>query len=195
MNMLPKALYGDGKWQEVLRAVLETPCEQPVNGGRIGKEKFFIAAILGSPSLWAEAREALRDKDIGGALKEGLEALKKDFNTPLHYASDAQSGEAEAVSVLCPLTSSAMDDEERSLEVAALTPSGALDAAKLAMRAATSDWRSDPNVSTYKANRIELRSDQPIPAILDGETVELGMRATVEFVPTAFKALVPADTR
>lgn len=193
MNMLPKALYGDRDWQGALRAVLAGSEIQPVNGGRIGAHQFFIAAIIGSPSLWAEAREAVREHDFAQAVKEGVEALKKAFNTPLHYEFGQQTGEAEAVSILCPLTSRAMRDDEAALEAAVLTPSGAIDAFKLAFRTLFSEWRNDPNVTTAKVRRVELRSEEPIPAILDGETVELGSTATVQFVPTAFKALVPAQ--
>lgn len=192
MNMLPKALYGDHGWQDALRAVLAAPEVRPVNGGRIGEHQFFIAAILGSPSLWAEAREAVREHQLVDAVKEGAEALKSAFNTPLHYQFDGRAGEAEALSVLCPLTSRAMEDDEAALEAAVLTPHGAVDAFKLAFRTLFSEWRNDPNVTTAKVRRVDLRSEENIPAILDGETVELGPVATVEFVRTAFKALVPA---
>lgn len=63
MNMLPRALYGDRSWRDALRDTLAAPQVRAVSGGRVGRDQFFVAAILGSPSLWAEAREAVR----GGA--------------------------------------------------------------------------------------------------------------------------------
>lgn len=193
MNMLPKALYGERSWQDALRATLTAPEVQRVNGGRIGQDQFFVVATIGNPSLWAEAREAVREGEIGKAVEQGVDALKKAFGNSLRYSFDGQSGEAEAVSILCPLTSRAMEDDETALEVAVITPQGAVDAFKLALRTLFSEWRNDPNVVTAKARRVELASDEPIPAILDGETVELGATAVVAFVPTAFKALVPRE--
>jgi hypothetical protein len=195
MNMLPKALYGDVSWQEALVATVGSPEMQRVNGGRIGDQRFFVAAIIGNPSLFAEAREAVRERELGKAVEQGVEALKRSFAHALRYRFGDVAGEAEAVSVLCPLTSRALEDEERALEAAVLTPHGALDAFKLAMRTLFSEWRNDPNVMTAKVRRVEVSSDDPIPAVLDGETVELGRSAVVEFVPTAFKALVPTEAR
>lgn len=192
MNMLPKALYGDRTWQEALAVTVRSPAVQPVNGGRIGAHQFFVAAILGNPSLFAEAREAVREGELGKAVGQGVEALRKSFSNALRYRFGEAAGEAEAVSVLCPLTSRALRDDETALEAAVLTPHGAVDAFKLAMRTLFSEWRNDPNVTTAKVRRVAVGSDESIPAILDGETLELGTSATVEFVPTAFKALVPA---
>ena len=192
MNMLPKALYGDLSWQDALKATLDDPDIQNVNGGRIGSHQFFVAAIIGNPSLWAEARESVREGELATAVGQGVAALKKAFNNELQYEFGEEAGSAEAVSVLCPLTSSALDDNERSLEAAAITPSNALEAFSLALRAVFSEWRADPNVVTAKVKRVRVQADEPIPAILDGETVEIGATASVDFVPNAFKALVPA---
>lgn len=126
-------------------------------------------------------------------MKDGVEALKKAFRTPLRYEFDGVAGDAEALSVLCPLTSRALRDDEGALETAVLTPSGAIDAFKLAFRTVFSEWRNDPNVTTAKVRLVDVQSDEPIPAILDGETVQLGNNVMVQFVPTAFKALVPRE--
>lgn len=193
MNMLPKALYGDVTWQTALRSTLTAPAIQPVNAGRIGDKQFFVAAILGAPSLWGEAREAMREGDVGRALGQGLEALKHAFKRDLRYAFDGQRGEAEAVSVLCPLTSKALADDAAVLEAAVLTHANALDAMRLATTFMFSDWRQDPDVVTAKVRRIEVESAGSISAILDGETMEFAETLTVDFVAAAFKAVVPAE--
>lgn len=192
MNMLPKALYGDMDWPQALAATLTAPEVQPVNGGRIDELRFYCAAIFGDPSRWAEAREAVRDGDLGKAAEQGLEALNKAFGRGLHYEYGDASGEAEAVSVVCPLASRVLEDDDTALEAVVIDPQGPLDALKLAARALVSEWREDPNVETARVRKVVIRSDGAIPAILDGETVELPSEVTVQFVRTAFRALVPA---
>lgn len=191
MNMLPKALYGDCAWQEALSATLASPAIQQVSGGKIGKETFFVAAILGNPSLWAKAREAVREGDFGAAVGRSQEALAKSFTGGLRYDVAGVKAEAEAISVLCPLTSAAMDDNAPALEVAVFTPQGAFGALKLALTSLVADWRSDASVEVKTTQHVAVASDDPIPAILDGESLQLDLTATVDFVPVAFQALRP----
>jgi diacylglycerol kinase family enzyme len=65
MNMLPKALYGTADWKAALKVALEEGAPQCVAGGEISDgqvtQAFYCAAILGSPALWAPAREAVRE--------------------------------------------------------------------------------------------------------------------------------------
>jgi len=192
MNMLPKALYGDLDWPQALAKTLAAPEVQPVNGGRIGDFRFYCAAIFGDPSRWAEAREAAREGDLAKAAEQGLEALNKAFGRGVSYEFGDASGDAEAVCVICPLASRVLDDEDTALEAVVIDPQGPLDVLKLAARALASDWRDDPNVQTARVRKVVIRSDSPIPAILDGETVELPAEVTVQFVRTAFRALAPA---
>ena len=44
-----------------LRAALENGEPKAVAGGVVEGEAFYCAAILGSPALWAPAREAMRE--------------------------------------------------------------------------------------------------------------------------------------
>ena len=65
MNMLPKALYGTADWKAALKRALEEGAPQNVAGGEVSdgqvRQAFYCAAILGSPALWAPAREAVRE--------------------------------------------------------------------------------------------------------------------------------------
>lgn len=192
MNMLPKALYGDLDWPQALAKTLAAPEVQPVNGGKIDDLRFYCAAIFGDPSRWAEAREAVREGDLAKAAAEGLETMQKAFGRSLEYEFGDASGKAEAVSVVCPLASRALEDDDTVLEAVVIDPRGPLDALKLAARALVSEWRDDPNVQTARVRKVVIWADAPIPAILDGETVELPSEVTVEFVRTAFRALVPS---
>lgn len=191
MNVLPKALYGDRDWKDALHATLSEGVVRPVSGGRINEHHFFVAAILGSPALWAPAREAMREGKLKLAVRRGVGAWKRAFQGDLRYRlDDGAIGRAEAVSVLCPLISKAMN-EETALEVAILTPSSATEAFALAMKALWGGWRADESVETYPCRKGVATARGRIPAILDGETVRLSRRAEIEFRRVAFRALAP----
>ncbi len=194
MNMLPKALYGNLGWEDALRATIARPRKRVISAGRIGSERFYIAAILGAPALWAKAREALREGELGAAFEKGKDALDTMFSAKIAYRfSDAASGTAEAISVICPLISTALADTEPVLEAAVIDVNDAGEVLGLATSAAFGAWREDKNVSVVTTTRVEVSAEQEIPLILDGESVSMGSRVEIEFVPDAFTVLVPSQ--
>lgn len=191
MNMLPKALYGTADWKAALRSALEQGAPQPVAGGEVEGEAFYCAAILGSPALWAPAREAIREGKLKMAVTYARRALKKAFSGRMRYSLDgAEREKAEALVLISPMISKAMDDAT-GLEAAAMTTGDAAQAFRLAARALFDDWRHDPTVTTRPARRIAVDARSRIPAVIDGEPMLLGREATVTFLPRAFMALAP----
>jgi diacylglycerol kinase family enzyme len=191
MNMLPKALYGDRTWREALKATLDDPRVQPVHGADADGRRFFIAAILGGPSKMAEAREAVREGDLAGAVEKGVAALRQALGSDLQYRFGNLADAADSVAVLCPLTSRRLYDDEEVLEAAAFKVEGPTDALRLAWNATFRDWREDPTVERAKVRSVEVEAEGPIPAILDGESFELGRRVRIALAPDAFYALRP----
>src|SRR6266705_5138406 len=63
MNMLPRALYGDVSWENALKNTLARPSVKALSGGRVADKRFFVAAIVGAPSLWSKLRAAIREGD------------------------------------------------------------------------------------------------------------------------------------
>jgi len=191
MNMLPKALYGTADWKLALKRALEEGEPQSVSGGEVQGEYFYCAAILGSPALWAPAREAMRTGKIKLAWQYGRRALKRAFSGRLRFTLDGgDKRRTEALVLISPMISRAME-EPVGLEAAAMDPSDATQAFRLAANALFSDWRHDPAVSTRPAKRIEVRARSRIPAVIDGEPLQLKPEATIRFVPKAFRALAP----
>jgi diacylglycerol kinase family enzyme len=191
MNMLPKALYGTGDWKLALRRALEEGEPQVVSGGEVEGEYFYCAAILGSPALWAPAREAMRTGKVKLAWAYARRALKRAFTGRLRFSLDGGARRrAEALVLISPMISKAME-EPNGLEAAAMDPSDASQAFRLAANALFSDWRHDPAVSTRAAKRIDVRARSRIPAVIDGEPILLKSEATVRFIPKAFRALAP----
>lgn len=191
MNMLPKALYGTTDWKLALRQALESGVPRPVAGGTVEGQAFFCAAILGSPALWAPAREAMRAGKLRKAWLYGRRALRRAFSGRLRYSLDGSDRrKTEALVLISPMISAAMD-EPVGLEAAAMDPSDTSQAFRLAANALFSDWRHDPSVSTRPARRIEAWGRSKIPAVVDGEPMLLPHETVITFIPKAFMALVP----
>lgn len=195
MNMLPRALYGAVDWKAALRLALEEGAPQNVAGGEISdgqfQKAFYCAAILGSPALWAPAREAVREGKLGLAWAYGRRALKRAFSGRLRFSLDGNADRrAEALVVISPMISRAMD-EDTGLEAAAMNPSDAIQAFRLATHAVFDDWRQDPAVTTRAIQQATVRARSRIPAVLDGEPALLRHEARVRFIRTAFRALAP----
>lgn len=193
MNMLPKALYGAGDWQAALTATLAAPRIRQVSGGDVDGQRFYCAAIFGAPSLWADAREAVREGDLLEAVKRAATATRRSLSDAIDYEFGDAKGSADAVAVICPLISQVMEGEEAALEAVALDPSTAAGLFGLAFHAAFDGWRNDPSVTRAKVKCVDVLAHGEIPAILDGEKVEIERHARVTFLPQAFRALVPAS--
>jgi diacylglycerol kinase family enzyme len=193
LNMLSRALYGDVSWEDALKNTLAAPSVKVLSGGRIADKQFFIAAIVGAPSLWAEARESIREGEIVDAIEKGGVAFQNMFEAKVQYSISGKiKGEAEAVALICPLISEEMSDSEQALEAAVIDVESAAEVIGLATAAAFGKWRDDRNILLTKTKRVALQSSKEIPAILDGERVNLGRSAEINFVSRAVNVLVPA---
>jgi diacylglycerol kinase family enzyme len=192
LNMLPRALYGDISWQEALQGALAAPATKPLSAGRNGNQLFFVAAIIGAPGLWMEARESIRERHIAGAVEKSAAALRAMFDTKLQYCvSPGTESEADAVAVICPLVSEEMSDSEQALEAAAVDVQNATELVGLATATAFGKWRDDESVTLTKTHQLTVRSSRDIPIFLDGEKVNAGNTVEITFVPHAVNVIVP----
>ena len=193
MNMLPRALYGDVAWEESLKNTLAAPSLKVLSGGRIAGKQFLIAAIVGAPALLAEPRESMREGNIVDAIEKGSVAFRKMFETKIQYLiSGEMKGEAEAVALICPLISEQMSDSEQALEAAVIDVESAAEVIGLVTSAAFGKWRDHRNILLTRTKTMRVQSRNDIPAILDGEKINLGGSAEITFVPKAVTVLVPA---
>ena len=192
MNMLPHAIYGVVPWQEALATILENGREQAIGGGEIDGRTFLVAAILGSPALWAPAREAVRDGQLRLAVARAQRAWRRAFSGRLRYALDGGSrGKAEALTFLCPMASKAMSNDAQALEVAAIDPKGLAEAARMGIKAIVDDWRNDPAVEVRSCRSAGVWAAARIPAVLDGEPVRLNATTRVIWRPKVARILAP----
>jgi diacylglycerol kinase family enzyme len=193
MNMLPRSLYGNVSWEEALKKTLTAPSTKVLSAGRVANKRFFIAAIAGAPALWTQPRESMREGNIADAIKKGSVAFRRMFETKVQYLiSGGANGETEAVALICPLISEEMSDSEQALEAAIIDVESAAEVIGLATIAAFGKWRDDRNILLTKTKQLTVQSSKDIPATLDGEEVNLGRIAKIDFVPRALTVLVPA---
>ena len=193
MNMLPRALYGDVAWEESLKNTLAAPSIKVLSGGRVAGKQFLIAAIVGAPALLLEPRESMREGNIVDAIEKGSVAFRNMFETKVQYLiSGGMKGEAKAVALISPLISEEMSDSEQAFEAAIIDVESAAEVVRLVTTAAFGKWRDDRNILLTKTKRVDVQSSKDIPATLDGERVNLGRSAEIDFVSRALTVLVPA---
>jgi diacylglycerol kinase family enzyme len=197
MNMLAHALYGPVDWKTALIDLFKTGVETSVSGGEVDGQRFYVAAILGEPALWAEAREAARLHKLQLAWRKARRAWRRAFSHRMRFSLDnGPAVKTLALTLMCPLVSNAMDGSERALEAAALDPHDIADALRLGARAMLSrlvgDWRTDRSVEVMRCCKGRAwTSGSQLRAILDGEPVRLHKQVDIRFVPAAFRALAP----
>ena len=197
MNMLPHALYGPADWKTALHDVLQNGVETPVSGGEVDDRRFYVAAILGAPALWAEAREAARMHQLQLALRKAHNAWRRAFSHRLRFSLDSGlSDKTLALILMCPLVSKAMDGNDCALEATALDPHGVADALRIGARTVLSrlvgDWRNDAAVEVSRCREGRAwTSGSHMRAILDGEPTRLHKQVDIRFLPVAFRALAP----
>lgn len=194
MNLLPYALYGRRHWRDALAGALRDGIARQVPGGEVGGHPFYVAAILGSPALWAPAREAVRHGRLMLAALRARRALSRAFSGRLRFELDgAPAAKAEALALLSPLISDAGAAEgAAALEAVALDPRHAADVLRLGALALVGAWRSDPAVSALFCRSGRAYARRRIPCILDGEMRYLAVVVEISFQPRAFRALAPA---
>ena len=193
MNMLPFALNGRRAWPEALRAILETGRELPVSCGEVNGMTFYVAAILGAPALWADAREAVRHGKFRLAVLRARRAILRAFKGRLRFALDGgERRKAEALTLMCPLVSRGLD-EDIGLEAATLNPRDAMAGFRLGVSTLVGSWRRDPSVRLQVCQAAEAWAHGRVPAVLDGEPHRLSSPVKIGYRARAFRALVPAD--
>jgi diacylglycerol kinase family enzyme len=192
MNLLTRALYGPLPWARALTDTLVAPTIRDVSAAEANGQRFFCAGVFGAPSLWADAREALRHWNLTGAAARAVTAIRRHGESLDYRFGGEPRGAAEAVVVICPLGALRAPHCDGALEAAAIGPSSAGVVLSLAFHAVFDDWRQDESISISKVSEVQISGHGRVPAILDGETMIMGREVVVSIVPRAFRAMTPA---
>jgi diacylglycerol kinase family enzyme len=194
MNKLGHAIYGPARWRDALAGVLADGRARWMPRGEVGGHGFYCSAVLGSPVLWAKAREAIRVRRFGRAWVHAVIAFRRTFVGRLHYEfGGAETGRGLAIGLICPIMSRALDDEAGALEAAVLDVRNAKAGLRLALTTVLGDWRDDPDVTVRPCVGGRVWARESIHAMLDGELFRLGRETEIAFEPRAFRALAPAS--
>lgn len=193
MNILPYAVYGVRPWQDALTVALTEGEERMLGGGEVEGHQFLVSAILGSPALWAPAREAIRYGRRRLAWMRAKRAWRRTFSGRLRYVlDDGPRDKAEALLVMCPAASRALAEEEAFLEAAAIDVRDMAQVVRLGWNALIRDWRDDPAVESQRCRVARVWSTQGVPAILDGESVRLPPLSEIRYAPRVVRVLAIA---
>lgn len=189
LNIPPHALCGPQPWRAALQATLTEGVERSFCGGWVCGRVFLAAAILGTPAIWDDAREAVRAGDLRQTVLRASFAFRRAFTGRIQCALDDRP--ARAAEALVLTVTKTMNDA-RALEAAALDLHCAWEVFGLAFNGLVSDRRCDCGVTVEPCVTGWAGAHHIIPAILDDEVQRLPRRATSEFVPEAFRTFVPA---
>jgi diacylglycerol kinase family enzyme len=191
MSKLGRALYGPKPWRQALASALNGGAERWMPAGEVGGRAFYCSAVLGSPALWARAREAIRAHKFDRAWRRATIAAHSAFLGRLGYDFDGGTGRGQVIGLICPTVSRAFREEEGALEAAVLDLRDVRAGVRLALNNLFGDWRDDPDVIVRPCVSGRARSRDPIPAMLDGEFFRLGRQLEIRFRAHAFRALAP----
>jgi diacylglycerol kinase family enzyme len=194
-NLLSRSLHGGRRWDAVLEAAASSPLRRGLPAGRVGEQHFFCALVVGSPALFAEAREDLRAGDLAGAIGDLGEAFKASAELRLAGSSSAgPRSEAaplpasNAIGVLVgPLS------KDGQMQVAALPFTE--ETAQLSVLWATiqSSWSELSGVELRDAAWVTVSaSGSRLPAIADGEPIEVGNHLEAVYVENAATCIATA---
>ena len=166
-----------------------------VSGGEVGGRSFYVAAILGAPALWADAREAMRKGKLRLAVLRARPRLPAGLQgTPAFHSGrwTAEQGRGADLDVSAGVAGAwtRMWGWRRRHWI----PRGALDGFRLGLSTLVGRWREDPAVQVTVCQRAETWAHGRVPGILDGEPHRFTSPVKIAYRPKAFRALVPDET-
>ena len=199
MNMLMKGLYGSEDWRECLIRGLACAKPRPMTAGRVSDSRgergsFMVGCMFGKPTQMSEAREDLRDGNVGDAVSGALGAMRETQEAaPLYVAiNDDDFGKrpVELLNARCPfMNGEALDPDVFDIELFETVTGGST--LKLGLTALLGTMRQTEEVEHIKAHCFRLRADYPIRGLLDGEPHEFEGDVTVELDRESGLVLAP----
>ncbi len=181
MNLLHKELYGGRDWKTCITDALAANAPKSIDAGEVAGRRFFIAAFFGRITRIAKSREAVRAADFGAALTNFFtsDALSLD---PAVLIDDAQTVLAAGAFI---------GQTPGQLTFARLESEHPADIAAAVFETFLFDMRAADGVTVEDRDsvRISREDGKPVPAILDGEPMDLDGPVEVRAVPNAARVL------
>ena len=199
MNMLMQGLYGSDQWEDCLLRALACASPRPMTAGVVSDDRgergrFMVGCMFGKPTQMSEAREELRDGNVGGAVSGALDALRDTKESaPLYFA--LQDGEydgrpLEMLNVTCPfMDGDALDPDVLDVELFETVTGGST--LTLGVAALLGNLRQSEQVEAVCTRSFRLRADYPIQGLLDGEPHTFEGEVRVELDKSSGLVLAP----
>ena len=170
-------------------SALKNPVPEPLHCGEINGHRFYVAAMFGKLTGLNETREDLRAGNLIAAARSLVDSDTLDVETRIRIRTIDDTGRSDihAVAGAIALT----DTDPPRLEAAAINPESVLDFLSIGLDVARVGWRENEEVERGMARTIEIDDihDTPIPAVLDGEAVELPSHASAHLIYEAARVL------
>jgi diacylglycerol kinase family enzyme len=194
MNLLPKAIHGDKPWDQILRDVIGNHKTLTLPAGKVNGEMFYCAMLAGAPAHFAEVRENLRKGDLGAAAAAGAGALDtlKTLQLAARYADGHSFVESRLpVSSVVGAVIGSLTRAGSGMEVAALARPTTTGALNVVWTSFFNDWRKADGVEVAPAISLDVENDDggDIPMIVDGEHLDVGPVAHIDFIENASQCL------
>jgi diacylglycerol kinase family enzyme len=197
-NLLSRSVHGHKPWQSILTSVVERSQHRQLPAGVLDGKRFFCAMLAGAPAHFAEAREYLRDGNLGGVIAQLGNAISAIGG--LHLTVQCSHRGVKATHALpagCLVAAVVGPLSRDGMEVATLVRStlgGALEATWASFQ---SGFHGLPDINLTPAEALEISnaSGRSIPAMIDGESIAPSDRIRVSFLEPGGYCLAAADIR
>ncbi|SOB87784.1 Diacylglycerol kinase family enzyme [Sphingomonas guangdongensis] len=174
MNMLARVLHGDADAATIIAAAHEQERTRRLPLVEAGPHRAFVAAIIGPAAQWGSAREAARHGRLRRMVAAARLAWQRSFSRRrrVRVLGTERLGGAHQALIAVP-------GDAEHFEAAAITATRLLSLLRLGAAWLTDDWRHDPAVSRADVTALRLAARRTIPALFDGEPVNLPRNAEV----------------
>ena len=199
MNMLMHGLYGSDDWEVCLLKALACADARPMTAGVVSDDRgergrFMVGCMFGQPTKMSEAREELRDGNVGDAVSGALDAMRQTKDAPpIYFALEAGEYDGrplELLNVTCPfMDGEALDPDVLDITLFETVTGGST--FSLGLAALMGNLRQSQEVDHIKTTAFRLRADYPICGLLDGEAHEFVGEVRVELDTNSGLVLAP----
>ncbi|MHA6288719.1 diacylglycerol/lipid kinase family protein, partial [Maricaulis sp. CAU 1757] len=193
-NLLAKRLYGDRDAFEILEEA-HGYREDVVPAGILNGHLFLVAAAIGFPSLFARAREVLRDADrptpLWDSFKRALVSFQYAFRPRVRYKLDRSHRAARQKASGIYLSIRA--DDPDGFDCIVVHWRHFWDLLSMPWEAMAVNESEYATTRRTRVERVVAKSSKPLSVMVDGEPIFLTEPAMIRMIPNPLAVLRPEE--
>ncbi|MGF1461564.1 MAG: diacylglycerol/lipid kinase family protein [Maricaulaceae bacterium] len=194
MNLAPRRLYGERGLDAVLSAL---PHARPVTwpAGRLNGEMFLLTAVVGFPAAAAAAREESRADapNLMRMFELAGQAVADGVSGRIRYSGEVSGEGVGLVAALGDLDDifACRPPAEpcQAFDIVSVEPESLAELISLGAQAWAQGWRSHASLREFQTAKLNVDTDGPVHAMLDGEPMVIEGGAALEFCAHAVRFL------